>query len=122
MYNTHIPSNMELPSTAKLIKSTILALISAGIILVTVVMPAEYGIDPTGIGKVLGLKQMGDIKQDLARKVETDAKSHTTEQGNHGAGNHQREEKGERPKSAKEIFNNRQSKGHQHGDGNYHHH
>lgn len=44
-----------LPSLAKLIKVTVLALIVAGVILITIVLPAEYGIDPTGIGSRLGL-------------------------------------------------------------------
>ena len=30
-------------------------------------MPAEYGIDPTGIGGLLGLKRMGEIKVALAQ-------------------------------------------------------
>jgi hypothetical protein len=33
-------------------------------------MPAEYAIDPTGIGKVLGLTKMGEIKQSLAEESE----------------------------------------------------
>lgn len=66
MYNSNIPSKMEVPSTAKLLKSTALAAVTAGVILVTVVMPAEYGIDPTGVGNVLGLKKMGEIKMTLA--------------------------------------------------------
>lgn len=135
MYNANIPSNAELPSTAKLIKSTLLALIGAGVLLVTVVMPAEYGIDPTGIGKALGLKQMGDIKHALAHEAEADAKAHTTKEDSHdqhhtndshshdhGDDDHHHEEKEEPSKSAREIYNERQSKGHQHGDGNYHHH
>lgn len=44
-----------LPSTVQLLKATGLALVVAGVILVTAVLPAEYGIDPTGIGKSLGL-------------------------------------------------------------------
>jgi hypothetical protein len=69
MHNSNVPSNQELPSSGKLIKSTILAAISAGVLLVTVVLPAEYGIDPTGIGKATGLKKMGEIKISLAREV-----------------------------------------------------
>ena len=42
-------------STPQLLKATALALAAAGAILLTTVMPAEYGIDPTGIGKTLGL-------------------------------------------------------------------
>ena len=67
MYNSNPPTNTDLPSTRKLIKSTILAAAVAGVLLVTVVMPAEYGIDPTGIGKITGLKKMGEIKTSLAK-------------------------------------------------------
>ncbi|MDX6769051.1 MAG: transmembrane anchor protein [Elusimicrobiota bacterium] len=69
MYNANMPDKSELPSTEKLVKSTILAAVSAGVLLVTVVMPAEYGIDPTGVGRILGLKRMGDIKVSLAREA-----------------------------------------------------
>ncbi|MDI9245123.1 hypothetical protein [Marinobacter sp. CHS3-4] len=73
MYNTEIPSREELPSTARLIKSTVLALIVAAVLLVAVVMPAEYGIDPTGAGELMGLTEMGDIKQQLAEEAAADA-------------------------------------------------
>ena len=65
MYNTEIPKDVELPSSARLIKSSVFALVSAGVILITCILPAEYAIDPTGIGNVLGLKKMGEIKQSL---------------------------------------------------------
>ena len=42
-------------STPQLLKATALALTAAGAILLTTVLPAEYGIDPTGIGQALGL-------------------------------------------------------------------
>lgn len=70
MYNTEIPKNIQLPSSKKLIKSTVIAAISAVVVLVTCVMPAEYGIDPTGIGKAIGLVEMGEIKQSLAKEAE----------------------------------------------------
>jgi hypothetical protein len=70
MYNTEIPKDIQLPSSKKLIKSTAIAAVSAVVILVTVVMPAEYGIDPTGMGKVIGLVEMGEIKQSLAEEAE----------------------------------------------------
>ncbi len=69
MYNSNIPSDRELPSTQKLIKSTVLAIIGAGILLVTVVMPAEYAIDPTGFGRLTGLQQMGTIRGSLAQEA-----------------------------------------------------
>ncbi|MFT6387004.1 MAG: hypothetical protein ACJAUP_000374 [Cellvibrionaceae bacterium] len=71
MYNTNIPSDRELPSTSKLIKSTVIALVVAGVLLVAVVMPSEYGIDPTGLGEISGLKRMGEIKVSLAKEAET---------------------------------------------------
>ncbi|MCP4414368.1 MAG: transmembrane anchor protein [Gammaproteobacteria bacterium] len=72
MYNSNNPEDSELPSTGRLIKSTILAAVAAGVLLVTVVMPAEYGIDPTGIGNAIGLKKMGDIKVSLSEEVAAD--------------------------------------------------
>lgn len=66
--NTNIPTERELPSTAKLIKSTAIAAATAAVLLVTVVMPAEYGIDPTGIGNIIGLKKMGEIRVSLAKE------------------------------------------------------
>ena len=55
MYNTDLPTRAELPSAIKLMQSTILAAIVALTLLITVVMPSEYGIDPTGVGRLLGL-------------------------------------------------------------------
>jgi hypothetical protein len=72
MYNSNVPTNDELPSAGKLVKSTILAAAAAGVLLVTVVMPSEYGIDPTGVGNALGLKRMGEIKVSLAAEAEAD--------------------------------------------------
>ena len=70
MYNAEIPKDIELPSSKKLIKSTAIAAVSAVVVLVTCVMPAEYAIDPTGMGKVLGLTKMGEIKQSLTEESE----------------------------------------------------
>ena len=72
MYNTDMPSRAELPSTAKLIRSTIISAVVALVLLVTVVMPAEYAMDPTGVGRLLGLTEMGEIKQQLAEEAAAD--------------------------------------------------
>ena len=72
MYNTDIPNREALPSTAKLIRSTIIAAIVALVLLVTVVMPAEYAMDPTGAGRLLGLNEMGEIKGQLAEEAAAD--------------------------------------------------
>lgn len=73
MYNSDTPLRAELPSSKQLLRSTILAAISALVLLVVVVLPAEYGIDPTGAGRALRLTEMGDIKQQLAAEAAADA-------------------------------------------------
>jgi hypothetical protein len=72
MYNTDMPTRAELPTTPQLLRSTAIAIATAAVILVTVVLPSEYAIDPTGVGRVLGLTQMGEIKQQLATEAETE--------------------------------------------------
>lgn len=47
-----------LPTLPQLGKATAVALAVAGAILVGAVLPAEYGIDPSGIGKALGLTRL----------------------------------------------------------------
>lgn len=76
---SHIPS--EVPSTRRLLKATAIAIAVAGVILVTTVLPAEYGIDPTGIGSRLGLDVLASTAEagelpataNEAPKVELDA-------------------------------------------------
>ena len=66
MYNTDMPTRAELPSSRKLFRSTAIAVVTAAALLVTVVLPAEY---------VLGLTEMGEIKQQLAVEAEADAQT-----------------------------------------------
>jgi len=63
---THVPNAMELPSTRQLNRATLIAAVVASVILVTTILPAEYGIDPTGVGSVLGLTPMGEMKRQQA--------------------------------------------------------
>jgi hypothetical protein len=72
MFNAEKPNLDELPSSAQLIRSTAIAAVSAVAILITIVLPAEYNIDPTGIGGVIGLAEMGEIKAQLAEEAEAD--------------------------------------------------
>ena len=44
----------------------------AVVLTVTVVLPAEYGVDPTGIGRRIGLTQMGRLKVELAKEAGMD--------------------------------------------------
>lgn len=73
MYNSQTPMPAQLPSSRQLLRSTVIAAVSALVLLTTVVLPAEYGIDPTGIGRKLGLTDMGEIKTRLAAEAEADA-------------------------------------------------
>ncbi|MBL4829653.1 MAG: transmembrane anchor protein [Aliivibrio sp.] len=71
MYNQNIPALNELPSTKKLIASTFIAAVFSGVILITSILPAEYGIDPTGVGRALGLVEMAEIKSSLAQEQQS---------------------------------------------------
>ena len=75
MYNTDLPNRAELPSSRQLLRSTAIALVAAGALLTAIVLPAEYGIDPTGIGGALGLTQMGQIKTARSAETAADAKA-----------------------------------------------
>lgn len=46
-------------SSRRLLTSVLVAIAVAALVLVTAVLPAEYGIDPTGIGRALGLSELG---------------------------------------------------------------
>lgn len=59
---TRTPEHPLAPSVAKLNRATLIAFAVAMVLLVTIVLPAEYGRDPTGIGRLLGLTPMGEMK------------------------------------------------------------
>lgn len=46
-----------------LLRSTLMAFVAAMLLLVAVVLPAEYGVDPMGAGRLLGLTALGDAKR-----------------------------------------------------------
>jgi hypothetical protein len=69
MFNTHKPSENDLPTSSQLLRSTLIALFVAAALLVCIVVPAEYGTDPTGVGEFLGLKKMGEIKASLEKEA-----------------------------------------------------
>jgi hypothetical protein len=52
------PYEIQPPSARRLLVSVAIAVAGAALLLVFFVLPAEYGIDPTGVGKALGLAQM----------------------------------------------------------------
>lgn len=80
MHNAPKPKLEDLPTKAQLRRSSIVAGVGAVAIGVMVYMPAELGKDPTGVGGLLGLTEMGEIKQQLARERAEDAASHGTDE------------------------------------------
>lgn len=78
MFKVETPEMDDLPSPKQIRRSTILAVAGALAILVAVVLPAEYGIDPTGIGRSIGLTEMGEIKTELRNEAEQDHRQPAT--------------------------------------------
>lgn len=61
-HNTH-----PLPTLKQLFKATGIALFAAAAILITTVLPSEFGIDPTGIGKAMGLTALSATTAEAAK-------------------------------------------------------
>ena len=53
-------SSPQVPATRTLVTATAVALVVASIVLVTVILPAEYGIDPLGTGEAFGLSALAE--------------------------------------------------------------
>jgi hypothetical protein len=70
MGTPHDQTMNEAPSRRTLAIAVILAIVVAGLVLVTAVLPAEYGIDPTGIGARVGLTQLAAAEIDAAVALE----------------------------------------------------
>ncbi|HLQ18220.1 MAG TPA: hypothetical protein VK146_04505 [Tabrizicola sp.] len=51
------------PAVESLTLGPVVPSAAAGAILILFWLPAEYGIDPTGMGRLTGLTEMGEIKQ-----------------------------------------------------------
>lgn len=67
MNETSIP----IQSATTLLISFIAAIVLALIILITVIAPAEFGIDPTGLGKKMGLLVLAEAQQANAKSAIT---------------------------------------------------
>lgn len=80
MFNSQAPKPEDLPTSSQLAKSTVISAVAAAAILVTVVLPSEYGIDPTGLGSAMGLTEMGEIKVQLSEEAEMDRQADEAQQ------------------------------------------
>ena len=71
------PGGVTPPPVRKILIATAAAAVAAAIILVVAVLPAEYGIDPLGTGRLLGLTDLAGgssgaiTRQDAAYKTNT---------------------------------------------------
>lgn len=54
------PYETQPPSARRLLASTLIALIGAALAVVVLILPAEYGVDPTGAGRALGLTAISE--------------------------------------------------------------
>ena len=52
----------QAPSRRNILAATAVAFLIAVLLLVTAVLPAEYGIDPIGVGNALGLVQLAQVR------------------------------------------------------------
>jgi hypothetical protein len=74
---------LQPPSLRRLAITTSAAMAVAAVILITSVLPAEYGIDPLGTGNALGLMPLAGVVNPIVAEDETpaDAKLVPTQQG-----------------------------------------
>jgi hypothetical protein len=75
MEQIHAPRIGELPNPKVLNRATLIAAAVAAVLLVTVVLPAEYGIDPTRVGQLLDLTEMGKVKRKAAEAAAASLKA-----------------------------------------------
>lgn len=64
-------------ATSSLVKATVSAVIIAAVALITIILPAEYNLDPTGIGRTLGLTVLSQAQENNIKP----ASSETTDSG-----------------------------------------
>lgn len=60
----------DLPSLPELYSAAAAVVVVAAVLVTTAVLPAERGLDPTGVGGWLGLTSMGELKSGGAARVE----------------------------------------------------
>lgn len=71
----------NLSSSGSLIKATIGSAAVAGVLFVTAVLPAEFGIDPTGLGQAMGLDKLNQSKGEVAESTANLVESTETQVG-----------------------------------------
>ncbi len=72
-------NNIELHSTAVLIKASIIAALAATMLFITIILPAEFNKDPLGTGKFLGLTVLSAPAKSLPKAPVKNAASNTVQ-------------------------------------------
>lgn len=57
-------------STTALLKASIIALLLSCLTFICIVLPAEFNIDPTGLGKTLGLTEIAQVEEKVTLKFD----------------------------------------------------
>jgi hypothetical protein len=57
------------PSLPQLVRTTLIAVVVAALLLITTVLPAEYAIDPLGTGRMLGLTDIATPQVEVVEDV-----------------------------------------------------
>jgi hypothetical protein len=70
--STPVTPTAPAPSGRALLTATLAALVVAAIMLVTTILPAEYGIDPLGTGEALGLNSLYGAADAAPPPIEAD--------------------------------------------------
>ena len=72
MNTTQTTVQAQAPSLRSLAIATVVALLAAGAILIAFVLPAEYGIDPLGTGRALGLTSLASATGEPVKTTTAD--------------------------------------------------
>ena len=75
MENSTLSNRADLPTGRQLIRSTLIAAATAAVVLVTVILPSEYGLDPTGIGRALGYARTSDATTETVQQTDPETVS-----------------------------------------------
>ena len=75
---TTTPQTPPLPTVPQLVRAIAIALLVATVILLVAVLPAEYGLDPTGLGRRVGLVRPPTPAIDMTIPVSAEAAATVT--------------------------------------------
>jgi hypothetical protein len=75
----HMSPETKTTSPRRLVTAVCVAALAAVVVLLTAVLPAEYGIDPLGVGKALGLVALSEVRAEAIAPQAAEYKVDTVE-------------------------------------------